>query len=218
MSWYILLQNGLQQSSSVHSESRGREGGGRGCGDNKIRCHFTSSRLKISQPSWGHGAVLSFHGRRTKGKFFFKEFTALLQVSAMLPCCFVLLLVYISVHIRLYPWLPILSVNVERKGVSGLYLSLRISSVPVRLHWRFIPISACSNLMAQSEKQRNSGLLSDHLFAMNSSVKTTSICRLTWTGSLPSLTPGCLLAGYRRMHHTEGFIFFLRCLCPLPFC
>lgn len=30
---------------------------------------------KISQPSWGHGAVLSFHGRRTKGKFFFKEFT-----------------------------------------------------------------------------------------------------------------------------------------------
>lgn len=42
--------------------------------ENKICCYLTSSRLEISQPSWGHRAVLSFHGRQNKGRVFFQEF------------------------------------------------------------------------------------------------------------------------------------------------
>lgn len=37
---------------------------------------------------------------------------------------------YINILFRLYPWLLILSVNVERKGVSGFYPSFRISLSP----------------------------------------------------------------------------------------
>lgn len=53
-----------------------------------------------------------------------------LQVSA---CCSAVLYscvskgLHIGAHIRLYPWLPILCVNVERKGVPRLYLSFSIS-------------------------------------------------------------------------------------------
>lgn len=54
--------------------SRGREKGG-GCGENKICCHLTSSRLQISQPDWGHGEVLSLHVRQNKGRLFFQEST-----------------------------------------------------------------------------------------------------------------------------------------------
>lgn len=53
-----------------------------------------------------------------------------LQVSAC--CCAVLYSclskgLHINAYMRLSPWLPILCVDVERKGVSRLYLSFSIS-------------------------------------------------------------------------------------------
>lgn len=157
----------------------GREGGGCGCGENKICCHLTASKLKISQRSWSHGALLSFHGRQNKGRFFSQQSTGksntyinqegrnvclhfkqvlflgcdfpfgplwtwkavnnetgsskhpcshthqrrlqnmfvllnALIFSKSLPCCCAVLYScdckgpYINVHIRVYPWLPVL--------------------------------------------------------------------------------------------------------------
>lgn len=67
-----------------------------------------------------------------KGKFqylFVLNAFLFLQVSAsavLLVCTPASVGLYISVYIGLYPWLPILSADAQRKGVSGLYSSFRI--------------------------------------------------------------------------------------------
>lgn len=52
------------------------EGGkeeGHGCGENKICCQLTSSRLKISQHIWGHPPVRIFIAGKTRSGFYFRE-------------------------------------------------------------------------------------------------------------------------------------------------